>query len=130
MKRQLIIQFVTRYWIGFWLAGICAVVIGSLLPQLGPPSDGILPLDKIAHFLAYAVLALLPMARIYRRELAFITTASIPVMGMLLEYAQRGVAGRDFSPEDMIANNLGALIGILIGIALRLNRRAARMENI
>lgn len=128
MRTTTIKHIFSRYWLAIWLTGVAAVIAASLLPHFTPPSKGVIPLDKICHFGVYAILAMIPLARIRRRELAFIATASIPVLGMLLEYAQKNVAGRDFSAEDMIANNLGALVGIALGLILRLNRRAERLE--
>ena len=117
-------QFISEHWVGLWLTGLGSVVILSLVPGFSPPSQ--YSLDKLMHFGAHFCLAAVPLFCFVRREAAFLAVGLIPALGFALEYAQKGIAGREFSPEDMLANNLGALAGILVGLALRMNKRFQR----
>ena len=95
----------------------------SILPSVNPPRE----FDKGLHLIIYCILTIIPIVRIRSRKVAFLLAGFMPVLGFILEYIQRNISGREFSPEDMIANNVGALIGIFTGILLRLNRRSHRL---
>ena len=110
------------YWLAGWIFGIIGVTAISILPSVNPPRE----FDKVLHLISYCLLTVIPIARIRSREVAFLLAGFMPVLGFILEYIQRNISGREFSPEDMIANNVGALIGIFTGILLRLNRRSHR----
>lgn len=115
-KGQPLIQ---DYWLAGWVLGVIAVTVASILPSFNPPG----PFDKELHVISYFLLALIPIARLHQRKMAFMLSGVMPVLGFVLEYVQRNISGREFSPEDMIANNIGAIAGIAVGILLRLNRR-------
>ena len=97
----------------------------SLMPSCSPPGAQY-NLDKIIHFGAYFILTVIPLLSFVRRIAAFLSAGLIPVLGFFLEYGQKYVPTREFSPEDMIANNIGAIAGVFIGIMLRLNKRIIR----
>ena len=88
-----------------------AVIILSLLPSGGVP---FWHADKIAHFLAYAVMAVLALSgfrsRLFRPTALFCAVG----LGTLLEWAQSFVPGRDMSLIDGIANTLGVFSGSLL----------------
>lgn len=107
------------YWLVGWLLGVIAITAASIIPSFNPPG----PFDKELHFISYFLLALIPIARLSNRKIAFMLSGFMPVLGFVLEYLQRNISGREFSPEDMIANNLGAIAGIVVGMILRLSRR-------
>lgn len=120
MNKQSLIE--KDYWLAGWLIGVICVAAVSVLPSTSPPEA----FDKELHLIIYCLLTAIPLARIRRRQKAILFSVLMPIMGFLLEYIQRNLSGREFSPEDMIANNLGALAGIVIGTLFRLNRRLKR----
>lgn len=113
----------TNRWVAGWLCSLAGVAILSLLPSFNPPKQ----LDKMLHFICYFILSAVPVARFTRRDIAFLCAGIIPSIGVLLEYMQNSINGRTFSAEDMLANNLGVVAGIAIGILLRLSRKESRL---
>jgi VanZ family protein len=111
-------------WLLVWMIVLIGVAGGSVFPNVSPPHV----LDKGLHLLSYLLLTTVPLARIKKRETAFIIAGLMPVLGFLLEYLQKNINGREFSPEDMIANNIGAVAGIGLGIFFRLTRRFSRVQ--
>ncbi len=106
-----------------WLSLLGAVVVLSLLPgavvSAAPVSDG------VGHWVAYFVLALLPVATGARAWMASAATGSLIPLGLLLEVAQMGIPGRAFEWRDVAANAAGVFAGLIIGWLLRLLRRQA-----
>jgi VanZ family protein len=115
------------YWVVGWLTVLCAVLLLSLLPSCSPPGAAF-HVDKILHFTMYFFLTAVPLARFIRRYYGMVAAGLMPVLGFCIEYGQKYISGREFSPEDMIANNLGAISGILLGLLLRLRRRFRRIS--
>jgi VanZ family protein len=111
-------------WLIGWAVALAGVTIGSIFPSISPPDV----FDKGLHLIIYLLLTIIPLARIKKREVAFLLAGCMPVLGFILEYMQRNIRGREFSPEDMIANNIGAIAGIVIGIILRLTMRFKRIQ--
>jgi len=115
-----------------YVLGLPAMAWGAILmatalaPSLGPIEDIdiVSHQDKIVHLLEYVVLAVLTsfaLLRGTRRPVEWIwrvTLASVAAYGVLLEVLQVLVPERDFSPLDLAANVLGALLGTLAGMAL------------
>jgi len=87
---------------------------GSNLPKF-PDWDLLFTPDKVAHFGAYGLFAVLLSVNFVERRgvwgigLAVILAA---LFGVLMEILQ-GISGtgRNFDPVDMVANLLGALLG-------------------
>ena len=104
-----------------WSLAILTVVVGSLLPG---DSSAIRMLnqlkisDKLQHFGAYAVLALLPAIH-ERRKFVIAAALFAVVLGIGLEFGQLDSPGRDFEIGDMIAEAIGVCAGLLVGIPLR-----------
>ncbi len=107
------------------VAGALIVAAASLAPADDLPHTGfwaIPHLDKLAHILLYAMLAVLmglsyPLSDGLRpARLTAIVIACIGY-GALLECAQVSIPslGRCFSTADILANALGAIVGALIG---------------
>lgn len=91
---------------------IIAITVLSLLPPKSGLELG--KSDKINHFLAYAILSL---------NFGFISTKirsyfiGIPILlayGILIEFFQGFVPGRDSSFYDALANSLGVFSGFFI----------------
>lgn len=102
------------------MISICVV---SVLPFFNPPKGT----DFLLHLVCYFILTTIPLVFFTRRDLAFMAAAAAPTMGLLLEYLQSHIDGRTFSPEDMLANNFGAGLGIAIGMIFRLLRKSKRL---
>jgi VanZ family protein len=101
---------------------LLCVVIGSLLPA----SSAILHLvarsplnDKGLHFSAYLVLALLPVVGFEQRRLGVVAGALMVLLGIVLEGGQSFSPGRHVELNDLVANGVGVLCGILLGLPLR-----------
>lgn len=109
-----------------WILLLGAMICVSLVPGSGRAPGESIYLDKIFHFVTSSVATALPLIFIYRRRTAFVCAALIPVLGFVLEYLQRNVNGRTFSPEDLLANNFGVVIGVAVGCCVRLVRRYKR----
>ena len=109
-------QQIRALWVALWVAHVCAVIGGSLLPgDMLPP----LPNDKVLHFGAYFLVALIPAACAARLRTGMVLAALGPVLGALLEIAQAFVPGRSPELGDAIANSAGALVGALAGMLIR-----------
>jgi VanZ family protein len=111
-------------WLIGWAVVLAGVTVGSIFPSISPPHM----FDKGLHLIIYLLLTIIPLARIEKREFAFLVAGCMPVLGFIFEYMQRNIRGREFSPEDMIANNIGAIAGIVIGIFFRLIMRFKRIQ--
>ena len=109
-----------------WALLLITMIITSIVPGNGifPPETK--HLDKIFHFIANFVATVLPLIFIANRQIAVCLAALMPVLGFGLEYLQRGIDGRTFSPEDLIANNVGVIVGVVIGCSYRIYRRFKR----
>jgi VanZ family protein len=130
MKQRAVAK--TRPWtieragLVFWALLLVALILAALVPKSGTSFGDTLYLDKIFHFTTKIAATMLPLICIARRRPAIMIAALMPVLGFGLEYLQRGISGRTFSPEDLIANNLGVLFGVAVGCAFRLYRRYKR----
>ncbi len=91
---------------------IIAITVLSLLP----PKSGIAigNYDKINHFLAYAILSLNFGFISYKIRSYFIGIPFLIAYGLLIEFFQGFVPGRDSSFYDALANSLGVFSGFFI----------------
>jgi VanZ family protein len=99
---------------------LVTVIVGSLLPSESAPMKELDKLelsDKLEHFGAYLVLAMLPALHEKRRNVIATTFGAI-ALGVALEYAQRYTGWRDFEYGDMVADAAGAIAGAVVGSAL------------
>lgn len=108
-----------------WLTILAIVVAGSLIPHAGPPDAGV-GLDKALHGILYAILAGVAMGLFHDRKTALFLAVAMAPTGFLLEIAQAHIAGRAFSAGDLLANNVGVINGLGLGILWRLKRHYAR----
>lgn len=95
---------------------VAVILIGTSWPgvKLGPDE---LPLDKVAHFTAYAVLAALLLRssrtpRAWNRLLLVVALCS--AFGAVDEWHQAFIPNRSMSFADWVADTLGALTGALV----------------
>ena len=101
-----------------WLAALIAPVIGELLPGnslemrwVGANHVS----DKTLHFTAYALLAFLPIFGFGTRG-GIAVGASMVLLGVALEFAQRLVPLRSFEVGDMMANGMGVAAGMALAL--------------
>ena len=87
------------------------IIVASLIPSSMP---SLWNLDKVGHFAAYASLFTLAQfafpATATRIKIYFLAVG----LGIMLEWLQSFVPGRETSALDAIANTIGLLFGILL----------------
>ena len=98
------------------------------------PSVDITPLfehqDKVLHIMAYMVLGIFTLGAMqagtvgYTRNQAMLAVLLVSLYGLVDEYHQSFVIGRDASALDLLADITGALLGV--GLLFLLVRRHAR----
>ena len=96
-------------------AAVWALVILTLgsIPSLTPPVD--LPIDKVAHFSAFAILgglAAYGLHRVQRRPPIALILVLGAAIGALDEIHQRSVPGRSSDWKDFVADALGVVFGL------------------
>jgi VanZ family protein len=106
---------------GVWMVVMLAVSVGSLLPSDSAPIQVLNSLgfnDKLLHFLAYALIAVVP---ILHETWLFTSLASIGTvaLGGALELGQTYCPGRSCDLADFAADGLGVSFGLLVGWYLR-----------
>jgi VanZ family protein len=112
-----------------WLFGLLAVVIASLIPQAGlSETETGFGRDKLVRVIAFLLLSFYPAAFFSSIRLGLIISTFMAPLGFLLEVFQKYVPGRNFSPEDMIANNIGAIVGIFLALVIRFFFRTGRLR--
>ncbi|WP_222707032.1 VanZ family protein [Neolewinella aurantiaca] len=103
----------------------------SLLPGGNVPSIpdwfSLFSPDKVAHFGAYGVFALLLSVTFSEGRIKWVILRSVFIaagFGVLMEILQ-GISGtgRHFDPVDMVANLLGAVLGGLVYYLFKLLRK-------
>mgnify|MGYP001814846790 CR=1 FL=1 len=101
---------------GIWAALLAAVIYGSIASAFAPP--GGLGLDKLAHFLAYACLAVVPALLTGGLRAVVPWAVFVCLLGAGLEAAQSWMAAREASLADLVFNVAGVVAGTSIGLAM------------
>jgi VanZ family protein len=70
-------------------------------------------LDKVGHFLAYAIMALWGLSAFRTRRASILVILFCLFLGVGLEFLQQLVSGRDPSVADGLANFIGIFVGIV-----------------
>jgi VanZ family protein len=110
-----------------WLLATAVVVWGETLPGSSAPMRWIGAThvsDKIFHFGAYFVLALIPVLG-FRLRPGTVTALAMVPLGVALEFVQIHIPGRSYEVADMIANTCGVAAGIAAALAARQANRAS-----
>ena len=115
------ILFSIRQWLRITLSLIylCCIAILSLLPSKDFPELPLFPgADKLVHTVMYLGLALLVCwsmhAEVKHKWYGLVTIFAI-LWGVLMEFFQLNMhLGRSFDFFDILANSLGAIIGVAI----------------
>ena len=110
------------------LLGIAAVAVAwtSLLPPENIPSGFVLS-DKVVHLMAYAALGLLAVMSGIRWPWAL---TAVVCWGLLLEVVQGALGYRSFEWGDLVADALGALLGVLLTARIRQEVVRSRSQQI
>ncbi len=87
---------------------VAVVVVLSLLPLAELPGQGA---DKLVHFAAYGIMALLGMPLVNVGRSRLVMLLAIVAVGAVLEGLQLMLPYRDPSALDLVANCLGAVAG-------------------
>ncbi len=105
------------------------MVVASLIPQAGlSEMDSGFGRDKAARVVTFMLLSFYPAAFFPSIRMGLMVSTFIAPLGFLLEIFQKYVPGRNFSPGDMIANNIGAIIGIVLALAIRFFFRTGQFK--
>lgn len=119
MKSPLNISVISRC---LWTAAIGAVVVGSLSPGNSSLMVAVGRLrvgDKVLHFTAYLLLAILQVIG-FRRGTSIVWAVAASVsLGLLLEIIQNFVPGRSPEVADQVANMMGIGCGMALAFPFR-----------
>lgn len=117
-----------RYVLTYVIAAL--IVIASTIKVSEFPSIPMPGIDKPIHFSMYALLTFViafDYSHFMKRRLncmnCIITPLIATLFGVLMECIQYFLPYRSFSLWDMLANTLGAILGIMIFIIIQLLRR-------
>ena len=116
---------------------VCAavIIVVSSIPDLRAPEVKLVPFDKLAHFVEYAVFAAVTyrsfsnLGQAVTVGIAFwLSALFLSVFAVSDEYLQHFVPGRFFDWYDLIADVLGALV-VLTLLRWRQKRLDARSDH-
>jgi VanZ family protein len=102
------------------LLGVSLFVVAATLsgPKSALGSLALTPSDKLTHFLAFYLIALLAAASLPSRRL-WLTAACVVILGLALEFLQ-GFVGREPSINDALFNIAGITMALVPFAAARL----------
>jgi VanZ family protein len=109
-----------------WLILFCAVVIESLIPY-GSPEINNNYSDILLHLLCFFVLAFLPVYDSANVLQGLYLALLVAIIGSGLELLQLFLPGRDCSPVDIFTNNIGVVLGVLVGAIVRFFKRKTKV---
>ena len=95
-----------------WLVGLVTIFGLSLVPHLiTTPHNS----DKFLHVNAYCLLMTGVMVLTHRWKIRFAAIMFLSSLGVVIEYLQGVVGGRQVSAYDAAANVAGIALGVVIG---------------
>lgn len=100
-----------NFWYLLGLAYLVVLTYCSLSPDAAIKDSQIPYLDKYFHFTAYFLLSF-PLIQLGAHFLSGFLMASL--YGVLIEFLQLMGGVREFQYSDMLANALGALVGVAL----------------
>jgi VanZ family protein len=108
-----------------FLVSLILVFTGIAILSLLPPKsiEKIGEHDKINHFIAYAVLSLNVGVVLKKLKTYVFFLPLIIAYGLLLEYLQGFVPGRQPSWLDALANSMGVLFGLILMFLVRFTKK-------
>ena len=99
------------------VAGICLTVLLSLTPSGALPGLGLW--DKLAHLVAYGLMALAGGIGFPSRPTLIRLFVSLILLGVVLELGQGWTGHRSAEVADAVANTVGVLAGLSLAIIYR-----------
>jgi VanZ family protein len=108
-----------------WLVVLAAVCVESLIPYGSLPSERF-PTGLVARVVVFFLLAFLPMYDFPRLRNAIYAALSMALVGFALKYLQQSIPGRHYEAADMVANNVGVMLGFVGGFVMRMRKEARR----
>ena len=118
-----------RRWAGATIALALLAAVAALLPPRGTPGIEVADLGEVRalllHFAGYATLALCAILA-QARPRAVLTGLGLTAYATALEALQDVMSERSFQGQDVAANALGVLAGVLLGCAVARRARASR----
>ncbi len=108
-----------RTLLGYWVVVLLLLFIGSFLPFSGLLHTFFM-IDTVAHLGLYTMLSFIPMILFRSRKTAFLLSVSMTPIGYLFETLHMMVTAENFSVLNVLANNIGVLMGIGAGFIVRL----------
>jgi VanZ family protein len=105
-----------RLWWGLGVLLVVAAIVVCLVP--GQELPGAFEMnDKVSHLVGHGTLALY-FAGLTPRRSWWKIFLFLLVLGSLIEYAQYAMhMGREGDPRDVVANSIGAILGLGVGWA-------------
>lgn len=97
--------------LGFFIT-MAAVALMSLLPQQDIPRVDVS--DKVEHFAAYAILAILGAFGFLGRRSWLCLLLFLPTFGAVMELLQAFSPGRSPDIADAAANMVGVMVGLMV----------------
>lgn len=108
-----------------FLVSLILVFIGIAILSLLPPKsiEKIGEHDKINHFIAYSVLSLNVGLVVNKLKIYLFCLPLLIGYGILLEYCQGFIPGREPSWLDALSNSIGVSIGFILNLLLSLKKK-------
>lgn len=105
-----------RFWpILLLLAAFLAMSYGLYAPDL-PAGESDLPLDKLGHFGMFALVAALAVLAEIRMRWIVVILVGQAVLSEIIQHLV--LPGRAGDPWDLVADLLGIVVGVLVGLWL------------
>ena len=118
-----------RGWTGAAIVLALLAAVAALLPPRGTPGIEVADLGEVRalllHFAGYAALALCAF-RAQARPRAVLTGLGIAAYASALEILQGVLGERSVQVQDLVANALGVVVGVLLGCLVGWRARASR----
>ena len=115
---NLYLYFFSKKTIFLWIISIIAISYMSLIPRIDIPVEFSYS-DKVWHTFAYLWLSFLPYGGFKTRTIALAGSLLMIPLGIGLEIGQSYIPGREAAFSDAMANSIGVIAGIVLGIFFR-----------
>ena len=99
-----------------WFFGISGLTVLAVLPNVMVVENGA---DKMLHIAGFCFLTLWPTMTFIRRNHIYMSAMALIAAGMAVEILQAFAPTREPSIEDMMANIIGVVAGLVIGFLIR-----------
>ena len=118
-----------RGWAGAAIVLALLAAVAALLPPRGTPGIEVADLGEaralLLHFAGYAALALCAILA-QAQPRAALTAVGLTAYASALEFLQGVMSERSFQAQDLVANALGVVVGVLLGCLVARRARTSR----